>query len=126
MVWKRSGTCPWMVAKKDFIFSTDSYYPDSIKSHERLYRGYSQKLIADGPATRKPVDFKLFLANEENKRQLCQLLLRVWGSEVAAKRLEKATRSVVVVEGKAYDLESTDGEARIVHASLRAYVAIIN
>ena len=64
------------------------------------------------------VDFKLFLANEENKRQLCQLLLRVWGSEVAAKRLEKATRSVVVVEGKAYDLESTDGEARIVHAFL--------
>ena len=115
-----------MVAKKDFIFSTDSYYPDSIKSQERLCRGYSQKLIADGPATRKPVDFKLFLANEENKRQLCQLLLRVWGSEVAAKRLEKATRSVVVVEGKAYDLESTDGEARIVHAFLRTYVAIIN
>ena len=105
-----------MVAKKDFIFSTDSYYPDSIKSQERLRRGYSQKLIVDGPATRKPVDFKLFLANEENKRQLCQLLLRVWGSEVAAKRLEKATRSVVVVEGKAYDLESTDGEVRIVHA----------
>ncbi|KAK2555983.1 hypothetical protein P5673_021972 [Acropora cervicornis] len=74
---RRSGTCPWMVAKKDFIFSTDSCYPDSIKSQERLYRGYSQKLIADGPATRKPVDFKLFLANEENKRQLCQLLLRV-------------------------------------------------
>ena len=62
-----------MVATKDFIFSTDSYYPDSIKSQERLRRGYSQKLIVDGPATRKPVDFKLFLANEENKRQLCQL-----------------------------------------------------
>ena len=47
---------------------------------------------------------------------MCQLLLRVWGSEVVAKQLEKATRSVVVVEGKAYDLESTDGEVRIVHA----------
>ena len=95
-----------MVAKKDFIFSTDSYYPDSINSQERLYRGYSLKLIADGPATRKPVDFKLFLTDKENKRQLCQLLLRVWGSEVAAKRLEKSTRWVVVVEGKVYDLES--------------------
>ena len=28
-----------MVAKKDVIFSTDSYYPDSIKSQERLRRG---------------------------------------------------------------------------------------
>ena len=115
-----------MVAKKDLIFSTDSYYPDSIKSQERLRLGYSQKLIVDGPATRKPVDFKFFLANEENKRQLCQLLLRVWGSEVAGKRLEKATRSVVVVEDKAYDLESTDSEVRIVHAFLRTHVAIIN
>ena len=85
-----------------------------------------KKLIVDGPATRKPVDFKLLLANEENKRKLCQLLLRVWGSEVAARRLEKATRSAVVVEGKAYDLESPDGEVRIVHAFLRTHVAIIN
>ena len=63
-----------MVAKRDLIFSTESYYPDSIKSQERLCRGYSQKLINDGLAARKPVDFKLFLANEENKRQLCQLM----------------------------------------------------
>ena len=41
-------------------------------------------------------------------------------------RLEKATRSVVVVEGKAYDFESTDGKVRIVHAFLRTHVAIIN
>ena len=109
-----------------FIFSTGSYYPDSINSQESLCRGYSQKLIVDGPKTWKPVDFQLFLANEENKRQLCQLLLRVWGSEVAARRLGKATRSVVVVEGKAYVLESTDGEVRIVHAFLRTHVAIIN
>ena len=67
-----------MVAKKDFIFSTDSYYPDSIKSQKRLPRGYSQKLIVDGPATKKAEDLKLFSANEENKRQLCQLLLQVW------------------------------------------------
>lgn len=71
-----------MVAKRDFIFSTDSYYQDSIKTQERMRRGYSPKFIADGPATRKPVvDFKLLLANEDNKIQLCQLLLRVWGGE---------------------------------------------
>ena len=63
--------------QEGFIFSTDSYYPDSIKNQERLCRGYSQKLIVDGPATRQPVDFELFLANEENKRQLSQLLLGV-------------------------------------------------
>ena len=44
-----------MVAKRDFIFSTESYYPDPIKSQERLCRGYSQKLTVDGPATRKPL-----------------------------------------------------------------------
>ena len=56
-----------MVAKKNFIFSTDSYHPDSIKSQERLRRGFSEKFIIDGPATRKPTDYKLFLSNDENK-----------------------------------------------------------
>ena len=64
-----------MVAKTNFVFSTDSYHPDSIKSQERLRRGFSQRYIVDGQATRKPVDLKLFLANEDNKLQLCQLLL---------------------------------------------------
>ena len=72
-----------MVAKKNFIFSTDAYHPDSIKSQERLRRGFSQKYIIEGPATRKPSDFKLFLANDENKTKLCQLLLRVWSSKIA-------------------------------------------
>ena len=57
---------------------------------------------------------------------MCQLLLWVWGSEVAAKPLEKATRSVVAVEGKAIDLESTDGEVRIVYAFSSTHVEIIN
>ena len=67
-----------MVAKTNFIFSTDLYHTDSIQAHERLRRGFSQRYIIDGPATRKPIDFKLFLANEGNKTRLCQLLLRVW------------------------------------------------
>lgn len=102
-----------MADKQNFIFSTDSYHTDSIKAQERLRRGYSQKYIIDGPATRKPTDFKLFLANEENKRQLCQLLLRVWRSKVAASRLEKCGTAVVTVEGKAYQLDSSHGEVSI-------------
>lgn len=98
-----------MVAKKSFIFSTDAYHADSIKAQERSRRGISQRYIIDGPATRKPSDFKLFLANDDNKTQLCQLLLRVWGSQAAASRLSKAKTAVAVVEGKAYKLESSDG-----------------
>ena len=90
-----------MVAKKNFVFSTDSYHADSIKAQERLRRGFSQRYIIEEQATRKSVDFKLFLANEENKLQLCQLLLRVWGDKAAASRLEKCGTAVAVVEGKA-------------------------
>ena len=39
-----------MVAKKHFIFSTDSYQPDSIKAQERLRRGFSEKFIVQGTA----------------------------------------------------------------------------
>ena len=98
-----------MVATSNFIFSTDSYHTDSIKAQERLHRGFSQQYTIEGPATRKPSDFKLFLANEANKTQLCQLLLRVWGSKAAASRLEKSGIAVAVVEGKAYKLDSSEG-----------------
>ncbi|EDO31951.1 predicted protein [Nematostella vectensis] len=99
-----------MVAKKDFIFSTDSYHENSIKSQERIRRGSSPKYIVDGPATRKPAEFKLFLSNDANKVQLYRLLLRVWGSSVAASRLEKCDRGILVVEGKAYQCELLNGD----------------
>ena len=99
-----------MASKKNFIFSTDSYQPDSIKTQERMRRGSSEKFIIDGPATRKPPDFKLFLANDENKLQLCQLLMKVWSSNEGASRLEKCCNAVVTVEGRAYQLVSSNGE----------------
>lgn len=99
-----------MVAKKHFIFSTDSYQPDSIKAQERLRRSFSEKFIVQGTATRKPQDFKLFLGNEENKRQLCQLMLKVWGSKEAASRLVKCETAALIVEGTAHQLMSSDGE----------------
>lgn len=102
-----------MIAKNDFVFSTDCYHPDSVKGQERLRRGSSQKLIVDGPATRKPADFKLFLANEDNKKQLFQLMLRVWGSDIASSRLEKCGRAVLVVEGKTYQFATLDDNVSI-------------
>ena len=99
-----------MVAKKDFIFSTDSYHADSIKAQERLRRGSSQCYLIQGPATRKPSDFKLFLENEQNKTQFCELLRKVWSSNAAASRMEQCGTALVIVDGKAYQLQSSDGE----------------
>ena len=67
-----------MVAKKHFMFSTDSYHPKSIKPHERLGCRSSGNIILAGPATRKPYDFKMSRANDDSKKQRCHLLLRVW------------------------------------------------
>lgn len=99
-----------MVAKKHFLFATDSYHPDSIKAQERLRRGSSEKIILAGPATRKPYDFKVFLANDDNKRQLCHLLLRVWSGREAASRLQNTEKAVLIVEGRAHELVSGDGQ----------------
>ena len=90
-----------MAAKTNFIIAIDSYHINSIKTQERLRRGFSQRCIVDGLATRKPRDLKLFLANDGNRMQLCHLLLRVWGSKAAASRLEKCGTAVAVVEGRA-------------------------
>ncbi len=101
-----------MVAKKHFLFSTDNYYPGSIKAQERLRRGNSEKIILAGPATRKPFDFKTFLSNDDNKKQFCQLLLKVWSSKQAISRLEKANKAVLIVEGQAHHLSTSDGKVR--------------
>ena len=89
-----------MVAKKHFIFSTDSYHSGSIKAQERLRRGSSDRIILSGPASRNPFDSKIILANDDNKKQLCQLLLREWGDRVAASRLQRTEMAILIVEGK--------------------------
>ena len=99
-----------MSVKDIFIFLTDRYDEGSIKAQERLRRGISEKFVVDGPATRKPVDWKIFLQNDENKEQLCELLLKVWSSEDAVCRLEKCQRSLLIVNGKAFDLTVNDTE----------------
>ena len=59
----------------------------------------------DGPATRRPPDFAYFLANDDNKVQFCNLMLRIWGSDSASTRLERCGVVILVVSGKAYKLE---------------------
>ena len=51
----------------DMIFSTDMYYPESVKSMERCRRGSADKLIITGANTKKPKCWKEFLSNDENK-----------------------------------------------------------
>lgn len=99
-----------MIAKKNFLFSTDCYHSESIKAQERLRRGSSEKILLAGPATRKPYDFKMFLVNDDNKKQLCQLLLRVWSSQQAATRLQMTDMAVLIVEGRAYQLLPSNDE----------------
>lgn len=94
-----------MVAKKNFVFSTDCYHADSIKAQERLRRGTSEKFIIDGPSTRMPKDFQLFLGNDENKQQFSRLLHRVWSSSGALSRLSKCDNAILVVDGTAHKLE---------------------
>ncbi|XP_049337187.1 uncharacterized protein LOC111196954 [Astyanax mexicanus] len=101
-----------MIPKQHFVFSTDCYQTDSIKAQERVRRGSTENFIIGGPHTHKPCDFKCFLSNEVNKKQLCDLLLKVWGSNEAASRLEKCKRAVVCVDGRSYDLTSTNGQVQ--------------
>jgi hypothetical protein len=96
--------------KPDVVFSTDMYVEGSVKTQERLRRGCSEKLLLEGVDTRKPADFKLFLQNDDNKRQLFKLMLRVWSSEEAAKRLLHK-RVILVFEGQAFLLTSADGHS---------------
>ena len=66
-----------MVSKKSFVFSEDSYHPDSIKTQERQRRRCGEQFILDGSVTRKAKDFKAFLINDANKKQLYEVLLKV-------------------------------------------------
>lgn len=91
----------------DVIFSTDTYQPNSVKSVERKRRGCGEKLILHGEMTKRPSDWKAFLANDENKTQLTRLLLRVWSKDDMAEKYENQ-KCIVAVDGQAYCLYSAD------------------
>ena len=59
--------------------------------------------------TKKPVDWKAFLNNDENKEQFVHVILNVWSTNDFASQLQ--TRKVVAVsEGHAFLLETDDGK----------------
>ena len=64
--------------KKQVIFSTDMYFPRSVKSQERERRGCGEKKIIKGLNTRRPESWTEFLTNEENKRQLINVIEQTW------------------------------------------------
>ena len=84
-------------------FSTDCYHQDSIKIQERVRRGCREQFILQGFATRKPKYLKAVLTNDENKRQLCEVLLQVRSSSAVASRLERCT-DVIIIDGIAHRL----------------------
>ena len=98
-----------LLSKGDIIFSTDSYKPDSIKSMERQRRGTSEKLIIKGESTKRPKDWKTFLANDANKKQLTELLVAEWSKDTYAAKLE-GRQVTAICDGKATHLTSQDGE----------------
>ena len=68
-----------------------------------------KKLIISGPMTKTPVDWKAFLTNAENKKQLVGVISSVWSSSTFAIKL--VNRKVILVsEGQGYLLQSRDGE----------------
>lgn len=92
----------------DVVFSIDMYLANSVKEAERR-RGCGEKLIIKSEKTKKPRDWKEFLTNDENKRQLVDILLSTWSSDSKAASLQE--RSVTLIaEGKAYQLSSSDRE----------------
>ena len=67
------------------IFSTDMYRPDSVKLQVRLRRGVGHKKLVSGQNTKY---FKSFLSNDDNKRQLINMLLDVWTQDRFADKLQ--------------------------------------
>lgn len=93
----------------------------SRRKIERLRRGSSERILLAGPATRKPFNYEVFLENDENKKQLCQLMLRVWSAQQAFVRLQNTEMAVLIVEGKAYQLTPSNGEISFSFTSFHSY-----
>jgi hypothetical protein len=77
---------------------------------ERKRRGCSEQLIVTGENTKKATRLEVptFLANEENKKQLIELLCRVWSTDNFAPKL-LGKNVVTVSDGHAFHITSYDG-----------------
>ena len=93
----------------DKIFSTDMYYPDSVKSMERHRRGSGGKLIIKGANIKKPKCWEKKLSNHKNKHQLIKLMLNVQQTNLTASHLTNRSLTLIC-EAEAFCLHSTDGK----------------
>ena len=101
-------------AAAETIFSTDSYVYrlHSPKSAERNRRGCGERFIVEGLNIHRPVDWKAFLTNDENKKSFMHLLLQHWSSPSIME--ESARRSTIFIEG-GQTLACRDGVTSVEH-----------
>ena len=103
-------------AAADTIFSTDSYVDrlHSPKSAERDWRGCGERFIVEGLNIRRPVDWKAFLTNDENKKSFIHLLLEHWSSPSMLEEIVR--RPIVFIEGgQAFKLACLGGVTSVEH-----------
>ena len=70
---------------------------------ERIRRGTSNKLLVGGPKTKKPVDWKEFLKNSDNKKWFIEILLEVWSSNQFASKFEDK-EVTLIRDGRAFKI----------------------
>jgi hypothetical protein len=85
------------------------YLPNSIKAIECQRWGSGEKLIVQGEMTKKHADWKQFLTNDENKKQLINIILKVWSSDEFSAYLDPR-KIIVISEGHAYQLQTVDSD----------------
>ena len=98
-----------MPQRVDVIFSTDMYKENYVKRMERDRRGNGERLLIQGGNTKKPAEWKSFLTNDDNKKQLVQVLQKSWENDIYAKRLE-GRAIILICEGDAFHYTSLDGK----------------
>ena len=100
-----------LMAKEPFvIFSTDMYHPNSVKAVEKLRRGSAAKLIVRGDNTKKRKEWKSFLTNNENKKQLIEILPAVWSSYSCKDNIQDRV-VILTCEGEAYEISVEEQQA---------------
>lgn len=101
-------------------FVTDSYWKLSVKSLERARRGCGKAHLIGGPRTKVPRDWKQFLLNDDNKKQLTNFILEQWKQDKYAPRLHM--REVLFVcEKRVIKLHSPGGRITIAEEVRRLY-----
>ena len=105
-----------LLAAAETIFSTNSYVDrlHSPKSAERDRRGCGEKFIVEGLNIHRPVDWKAFLTNDDNKKSFMHLLLEHWSSPSI---MEESVRSPItfIEGGQAFKLPFHDGVTSVEH-----------